>query len=402
MKQWTALAAKIRSPDLNETHALNAHLDIQALDMHFLTTDVVSPLSHDEAGNSNSDALLISPLPQFTSTLPGTFSDLCPLLDVAGDPETRAQPLNYTSPEQPNSAAVSSSEVPLSAMPSRSRSASFIERHPGSGAGRNAYTSLSATSTPASPDNLIYRIPRSDSRSRQSSRASSRPPSLLASRPSSPRRSVSSLQAHSRIPSPLDQGLSTTAVPAAPVISRLHELMETPPISSSLPNMSNHFPSSVTREPYRSRGIQGSRSPSRSRSASIHVPPQPGPVSSASTAAMVLEKAQREQRARQRAEREQEKQLEREKLEQERQNSQRDRPRADVERPRGHQTATATIHSHHREPIKVYSNIPVQPDYSSHRSHSGRLGSSVPRDPYLAFSSTHATKPIPVLQTARV
>jgi hypothetical protein len=201
----------------------------------------------------------------------------------------------------------------------------------------------------------------------------------------------------------LDQGLSTSAVPAAPVISRLHELMETSLISSSLPNMSNHFPSSVTREPYGSRGKRDSRSPSRSRSASIHVSPQPGPVSSASTAAMVLEKAQREQRARQRAEREQAKQLEREKLEQEQQRSQRDPPRADVEHPRGHQTAPATIHSYHyREPIKVYSTIPVQPDYSSHRSHSGRLGSSAPRDPYLSLSSKHATRPIPVLPTARV
>jgi len=231
-------------------------------------------------------------------------------------------------------------------------------------------------------------------------------------------------------------------------------------LSSSLPNMSNHFPSSVTRDSYKSFEKHSSRSPSRSRSASLsaslNLPPQTvreiysdatvatepvsvlvkppssyepssyhssaGPVSSASTAAMALEKAQRE---RLRAERESEwerrkgdkgrekPEKEREKPEKEREKSERDRHRVDVDRTRTQPASAPGPHtpssSHrealhrdslHREPTKVYSNNAVPYDYSSHRSHGSRSGSSALRDSYNAHNYT--TKAIPVLPTTKV
>ena len=442
MKQWTALAAKIGGLELSDSP-----LDIQAADMRLLTSDFAHPFTRsDEAGNSNPESVLISPLPQFTSILPGTFSDLRPLPDVGNDPEAfHEHSPTCTSSDHPVSCSCVEippfPEMPSFAFPSRSRRPSFIGS-PDSGSERDDDISSPATpTTPGNRDTLYYRISRSSSRSRASSR--SRPPSQLPSRapsryPSrapSPRRSVSSMQAYSRIPSPSEEDFSPSVTPPAPVISRLHELMETPSLSSSLPNMTSYFPSSFTRDSRRSpQRIHGSRSPSRSRSTSLHTPPQPiaqqgrgayssaanstqpipivkpsssfepssgsssGPVSSASTAAMVLERAQREQRARQRAEREHEKHREREKLEKEREKSEREHSQVD-ERPRGHQkTASSSQSPSHREPIKVYSNTPVHSDYSSHRSHSSRLGSSASRD-YNAHK--HMTKAIPVPRTAK-
>lgn len=427
MKQWSALTAKIGGLHLSEPHILNAQSDAQSEDIRFLTSDIASPFNPHEAGNSNPDSILISPLPQFTSVLPRSFTDLCPLPDVGSDPTFTSLDRPVTCPDE----IPPFPEMPSFAISSPSRSPLFIERVPDSASERN--NDLSYTTTPPYPGGHgILNYSRSSSLSRQSSH--SRSPSQLGSRSSSPPAPVSSVQAHSRIPSPLDQGPSTSVVPPAPVISRLHELMETPLLSSSLPNMSNHFPSSVTRDSHRSRGIHSSRSPSRSRSASLRLPQpiaQPtrkiysdavsstehasitvkppssfgttsGPVSSASTAAMALEKAQREQRARRIAEREQEKLQESEKLEKRQEKSERDRPRVDIERVRGHQTTASTSHPFsHWEPIKVYSNMPVSSDYSSHRSHGSRPGSSAPRDSYQAHKHT-ATKAIPILPTTKV
>jgi hypothetical protein len=443
MKQWTTLAEKIGGIDLGETQLLDAQLDIQAVDTRFLTSDNAYPFNHNEAGNSNPDSLLISPLPQFTSILPGTFSDLRPLPDVGSDPESlHGQSPTCASPDHPVTCPCVEvppfPEMPPSANSSRSRSASFIERPPDSSSERNNDLS-SLPATPASSgdrDILRHRIPRVSSHSRPSSRA----PSEFASRTPSPPRPGSSMQAHSRIPSPSEHSFSPSVVPSAPGISRLHELMERPMVSSSLPNMSNHFPSSLTRDSHLSHEIHSSRSPSRSRSASLHALPQPivqrgrgihsdvvnsteaassvfkpspfndaplygsppGPVSSASAAAMVLEKAQREQRARRRAEREQEKQQEREMSEKERETTERGRSRVDIERQvPGHQTAaTSSRPPSHREPMKVHSYTTVSSDYFSHRSHSGRPGSSVPRDTYVAHK--HTIKAIPILPTTRV
>jgi len=437
MKQWTTLTAKIGGLDLGKTLVLNAQSDTQPADTRFLLSDIASPLDPDETANLNPDSLLISPLPQFTSGLPGSFSDLRPFPDPGSQPETPYRQSSIcTSPDHPTSCPCIDippfPEMPLSTVSSLGRSASSVTR-PISARSERSNDLLSLPPTPErelspSPgdrDILRYGIQRSSSRS---SRLSSRshPSSEFASHPPSPRRSASSTQAHSRIPSPLDKCLPTSAIPSAPVISRLHELMETPSVSSSLPNMSSsHFPSSIT---HRSQQMHRSRSPSRSRSASLHSIPPPqqsrgirseaidaaaivvkfpplhdsssfssssGPVSSASTAAMALERAQREQRERLRAEKEQER--ERRSSNKEREQSERDRPRVDMERARGHQITNATSH---RDPTKVYPSMPVPFGYLSHWNHSSRSGISASRDSYSAHN--HAAKTTPIMSTARV
>jgi hypothetical protein len=233
------------------------------------------------------------------------------------------------------------------------------------------------------------------------------------------------IQASSRMPSPMEDILPTSVVPPAPVIARLHELMEVPSVSSSLPNMSNHFPPSVTRDSSRPRALRSSRSPSRSRSTSFNIPteqsrgihsdavnsaepvpivvkpPSYGPVSSASTAAMALERAQRE---RQKAEKEHGRERCRADrgrgvLEKEREAPERDRSRVDIDRARAHQKTTSTSHTPYREHTKVYSSSPVPLDYPSHRIYGSGLGSGAPRD-----SSTykHTIKAIPVPHKATV
>jgi hypothetical protein len=447
IKKWVALTAKDDGPDASEAQVLDAQSDIRAIDMPFLTSDIAQPFNqNDEVTSSDPDSLLISPLPQFTSVLPRSFSDLKPLPDVGNNfeslyeefsPRMSAQPPTFC-PRVENS---SSPEMSPPAVSSRNRSASVLESYSDSGYERD--TDLpSLSSTPPSAVNQdipTHRVARSSSRSSGLS-THSQSHSRLASRPSSPRRPVLSIQASSRIPSPLERGLSTSVVPPAPVIARLHELMEVPSVSSSLPNMSNHFPSSVTRDSHHSRGLRSSRSPSRSRSTSFNVPTpqghqqsrglhsdtassaQPvsivvkplsydpssssGPVSSASTAAMALEKAQREQRERQKAEKEQERERRRvdrergEVLEKEREASERGRSRVDNDRALRHQTSTSASHTPYREHNKVYSSSPAPLDYPAHRIYGSGLGSSAPRDSYSTYK--HTTKAIPVPHRAKV
>ncbi|KAF9456317.1 hypothetical protein BDZ94DRAFT_403622 [Collybia nuda] len=359
-----------------------------------------------KAAISEPDSFFVSPLPEFSNKGLSTVSmDLFSLPDVVYEVDNK--PHRASSGKDPICdskyhptacrcvQAPPAHEAPHSVMvastpnSSRSRGSSIVDRPSASDPSIDRSPIYAAplvhSSSSFGDDNPRYRPQRTTSRSSRPS-SLSRPPSRPPTRPSSPsRRSVSSQQVQNRIPSPMDAATSPRANMTLPQPGqnkvnnpRLHDLLQdsnSATISSSLPNMTSHFPPVISRDSHSSRSRDHVDSPTRSRSRSISghrsslpsppqvreahpatVIPDPPPqtttppsssymnpgtvVSTASNAASLLEKAKKErrreeeerQREREKEQSRREREKARDKLERERDRGGRERDKAERER----------------------------------------------------------------------
>ena len=250
----------------------------------------------------DSSSFLISPLPQFTSTLPATFDNFAPLPDLAED-EDESQGAS-TDEEDEEAVTPDGSQHQQQLRPAETRDLrpqsvpDTVER------------SLPAPRAPQEPSGLSRTAPFREHRRRERSSSSptrptsrSRSPfdSIITSTPTTPPASAFHLGTSSRDAAHLP--------PSTQLRSRLQDLLSDVPISSSLPSSST-FPSSLSRAmhkddrsyagPSRSSEAIMSTAPYASTSQTMSTKPPPpssslvGPrMSSASAEAKKLEEERR-------------------------------------------------------------------------------------------------------------
>lgn len=360
------------------------------------------------------DSFLISPLPEFTGALPSALDSFVALPDIDDDLEKKCKKFTDFNQQEGTCSAsghphsckcisftVSTERTTSTPLPDQPRTPSyddrivmedFVEPIPFPAPATHSGLALTAPKVAELSGHRSSRSHSTSSRPSSRSRHSSRAPT----RPSSPSLKVSSSSNHGRQTSPS----SSTAHLSLPqgresetLRTRLHDLLQDSPISSSLPNLhSGHFPISITREtttprrspqevsqallpvrtssstPQRPLPTQPSQQRHNSDSHLRALPSQPASIninapvssvtpnlptgrtviSSASAAAMALEKAQRE---RQRAERtDQSQESGRRRTEKERDRSERELARSDSRsQPTTVSSSSVTSSAHHRE-----------------------------------------------------